>query len=324
MIILWRVTNRCNLSCAFCAYDKRLDIARLTADPAQVARMITLLGAWRAQTGQDVLLSWLGGEPLLWADRAQMDTLARQNGVGLSLTTNGTQLGSGAVRAQLIEHYKEITISIDGLASFHDPMRQWPGAFDKLAQSIPALSAERTQAGAALTLRANIVLMHGNIGMFEELCLLLAQWGVDEISFNQLGGRDRPEFYPHNRLQPSDVTYLARILPLLRARLAQYGTRLAGGSAYLARLADTVAGRPLPITRCHVAERFVFIDETGQIAPCSFTPDHFGQSVDQLRTPADFSALPHVLHTQQKQNPSHDCADCPSTQQFSKFEILSA
>ena len=46
---------------------------------------------------------------------------------------------------------------------------------------------------------------------------------------------------------------------------------LVGGAAYVARIADTVAGRPLPVSDCRVAEQFLFIDEAGRIAPCSFT-----------------------------------------------------
>ena len=324
MILLWRISNHCNLACPFCAYDKRLRVAREEADPAQVARFIDLVGAWRRQSGRPVLLSWLGGEPLLWRPLAELSRRAVGQGIDLSLTTNGTRLGSPAVREELVRRYREVTVSVDGPAAFHDAMRGWPGAFDKLGHFVPALVAERDAAGSRLKIRANVVLMRDNIAAFEKLCLTLADWGVNEISFNQLGGRDRPEFHPDHRLRAADVAQLAEILPRLRARLAPRGTSLVGGSAYLGRIADAVAGRPLPIADCRVAEEFLFIDENGRIAPCSFTPDHFGSSVDQLLTPADVETLPWRLRTLQRQSPSHDCADCPSTQQFAKFEPLAA
>jgi MoaA/NifB/PqqE/SkfB family radical SAM enzyme len=322
MIVLWRVSNHCNLACPFCAYDKRLGLAREEADPAQVARLIDLLGAFRSDTGRPVLLSWLGGEPLLWAPRSELDERAAGQGVGLSLTTNGTRLGAPRVRAELVQRYREVTISIDGMGDFHDAMRGWLGAFDKLAQSVPALTAERDAAGTGLKVRANVVLMRDNIAGFATLCRTLAGWGVDEISFNQLGGRDRPEFYPDHRLRSEDVAQLAAEVPRLRAELGQTGTALVGGAAYLERFADTVAGRPLPITDCRVAETFLFIDEVGRIAPCSFAPEHFGVSVDDLRSPADLHALPRRLRLHQHAYPARDCADCPSTQQFAKFEPL--
>ncbi|NIJ18424.1 MoaA/NifB/PqqE/SkfB family radical SAM enzyme [Sphingomonas naasensis] len=324
MIVLWRVSNHCNLACPFCAYDKRLAIPREQADPAQVARMIDLLGAWRRERGRPVLLSWLGGEPLLWAPREALDARAVENGIGLSLTTNGTRLGAARVRDELVRRYREVTISIDGPAAFHDAMRGWRGANDKLAVSVPALVAARDAAGSALKVRANVVLMRDNIGAFAALCRALAGWGIDEISFNQLGGRDRPEFYPAHRLRAEDVALLAGLVPRLRAELATSGTALVGGPAYLDRIADTVAGRPLPIADCRVAESFLFIDEAGRIAPCSFAPEHFDLSVDALRTPADLDALPQRLQAHQRARPARDCADCPSTQQFAKFASLAA
>ena len=322
MIVLWRVSNHCNLACPFCAYDKRLGLPREEADPAKVARLIDLLGAWHEATGQPVLLSWLGGEPLLWAPRAELDARAAEQGIDLSLTTNGTLLGAPQVRAAMVHGYREVTISIDGMSYFHDAMRGWRGAFAKLAQTVPALVGERDAAGSALKVRVNIVLMRDNVTGFGQLCRMLAGWGVDEISFNQLGGRDRPEFYPHHRLRPEDVARLADEVPRLRTELRQMGTTLVGGAAYLERFADSVAGRPLPITDCRVAETFLFIDEAGRVAPCSFAPEHFGVSVDDLRSPADLGALPQRLRSHQQANAHRDCADCPSTQQFAKFEPL--
>jgi len=324
LIVLWRVFDACNLSCPFCAYDKRVDGPRHFVDPAQVERTIDLLGDWRRAQGRSVLLSWLGGEPLLWEPLSALSARAVDQGLELSLTTNGTMLGSPRVRDELVRRYREVTISIDGPAVFHDRMRGWPGAFDKLSRYVPALVADRDAAGAALKVRANVVLMRDNIADFEALCRTLAGWGVDEISFNQLGGRDRPEFFPDHRLRPGDVTFLAALLPGLRAELAGLGAGLVGGASYVARIADTVAGRPLPIADCRVAERFLFIDEAGRTAPCSFTPQHFALSVDQLREPADLEALPGRLRDLQRRTPSRDCADCPSTQQFAKFEPTGA
>lgn len=320
MIIVWRVVDSCNLACPFCAYDKRLTTPRRAADPARIERFLALLGRWRAATGRPVLLSWLGGEPLLWAPLDRLTALARAQGIDLSITTNGTTIGAARRRATLIRDYSEVTVSVDGFGDFHDAMRGWPGAFAKLRAGVTALARERRAAGSAMRLRANVVLMRGNIAAFPALCRELAGWGVDEISFNQLGGRDRPEFYPANRLQPADIVALRSMLPGLRAALAPSGTRIVGSPAYLDRIQGTVSGRKLPIADCRVAEGFLFIDEAGRIAPCSFTPDHFGLSVDTLESVADLDALGMRLNAAQRRGPSCDCADCPSTQQFAKFE----
>ena len=50
MIIVWRVTQRCNLSCPFCGFDRRLDRVRRDADVEAVARFgarARLADGWR-------------------------------------------------------------------------------------------------------------------------------------------------------------------------------------------------------------------------------------------------------------------------------------
>lgn len=321
MILVWRVVDSCNLACPFCAFDKRLAYPRRHAAVERVERFLDLLGAW-ADSGEPVMLSWLGGEPLLWGPLEALTERAHRLGLAVSTTTNGTTLGSSRVRRHLLDRYSEVTVSIDGFADFHDAMRGWPGAFAKLQRHVAELAGERDAAGAPLRIRANVVLMRGNIDRFADLCGELAGWGVDEISFNQLGGRDRPEFFPAQRLRPADVAALRALLPELRARLG--GTRIVGSASYLDRIDGSTRGIPLPIRDCRVAEDFLFIDEEGRIAPCSFTPDHFAVSVNDVRSIDQLAGLPAWFRARQRRCPAASCADCPSTQQFAKFEAVAA
>lgn len=319
MIIVWRVLTRCNLSCPFCAYDKRLDIERATADPERITAFIAVLEAWQRRHGRPVLLSWLGGEPFLWPALTALTETARAAGLKVSTTTNGTALDSARVRRHIVDHYAELTVSIDGFADFHDAMRDGPGTYDRLKRGVVALNAERRAAGSALVLRANVVLMRDNVGDFGDLCLELAGWGIDEICFNQLGGRDRPEFHPAHSLRADDIARLERDLPAVRQKLAAHGTRLIGGQDYLRRIRGASEGDVFPVSACRVAETFLFVDEQGAIAPCSFAPDHFARNVAELRTAEDLDALIDDLMATQRRRPAADCANCPSTQQFQKW-----
>ncbi|MGL4309115.1 MAG: radical SAM protein [Paracoccaceae bacterium] len=318
LVVVWRVMDRCNLGCPFCAYDSRLQRPLLETHPEQVEHMVAMLGAYRARTGRTVMLSWLGGEPTLWAGLPGFAALARQHGLTQSLTTNGSTLGSARMRALLVRNFHEITVSIDGFADFHDRMRNWPGAFSKLKKTVPLLHAEGKKAG--LRLRANVVLMRGNIAAFPALCRELAEWGFDEITFNQLGGRDRPDFYPENRLRPDDIAALRNVLPDLRAELSARQVLLCGGDAYMRRIEETVHDIALPVIACNVAQEFLFIDEAGHIAPCAFVGGHFGIRVTDIRTPDDIASLGARLCTAQRNTPHAACANCMSTQQFAKFE----
>lgn len=321
MIVLWRVSERCNLGCGFCAYDRRRPGPRHEVDAATALRLGRLFGEYRQATGQRVLWSWLGGEPLLWPPLWQLSRMLHEAGLAISATTNGSTLQQSAVRRQLLQHFAELTVSIDGPAEFHDTMRGWPGGWQRLRESILALVAERDDGGAPLKLRVNTVLMRQNVASFAELCETLTSWGVDEISFNPLGGRDRPEFFPTHRLRPQDVTSLREQLPSLRTRLRRHGTRLAGSAHYLDRIAANAQGHAIAVDDCAPGEAFLFIDERGRIAPCSFTVDDYGQHVDELRSVDDlYTLLPHWRAARQ-QRIAPACADCRANHVFAKFEV---
>ena len=98
MIIVWRVTQSCNLSCPFCGFDRRLDRVRRDADVETVARFGAVLSEYQRATGDGVLVSWMGGEPLLWPPLRELtEHFTRRLGMRVSTTTNGTPLGTKRV-----------------------------------------------------------------------------------------------------------------------------------------------------------------------------------------------------------------------------------
>jgi radical SAM protein with 4Fe4S-binding SPASM domain len=320
MIVVWRVVNSCNLSCPFCAFDKRLTFQRSQTDPIEIVRFAGLLADHQAQTGEHVLVSWIGGEPLLWEPLEQLTHTVRGLGLDVSTTTNGTTLGSPRIRRHLCESYKELTISIDGFAAFHDPMRGWAGGFNKLRAWIPALASQIRALNSPLKLRANVVLMRQNVKDFTALCLELARWGIDEITFNQLGGRGRPEFYPAHRLRTADVDALAAQLPGIRRSLLDFGTSLIGGENYLKRIYASARDERNSVDDCGPGNDFLFIDEDGRISPCSFTTQDYGIDVRTVKTPAQLAALPGRFRVMQQTQRSTQCHDCLSTQVCDKFK----
>jgi sulfatase maturation enzyme AslB (radical SAM superfamily) len=340
MIVIWRVTTHCNLGCAYCAYDRSLPIERAEVDAESVMRLARLLSEYQSRTGDSVMISWLGGEPLLWKPLASMSrALSSELGLQLSATTNGTALKSTALRSVIADHFAELTVSVDGPPEFHDRSRKWPGGFEHLRTAVKQLRTDaqhrehasheaklgglRRQrdhvqhdgSGRRLRLRVNTVLMAQNIQLFGELCEQLISWDIDEITFNQLGGNDRPEFYREHRLRPADIDTLAGMLPRLRDRLWAHGIRLSGGAQYLHRFRASASGEQLRVDSCNPGKKFLFVDERGRVAPCSFTLADNGVPVDELRSVDDLLAL--QSHYEQRR--SHWCDDCPSTQVFEKF-----
>lgn len=316
MIVVCRVSTQCNLRCGFCAYDRRLPQPRRHLQLNQARKLIEGLAAWRERHGEHVLLSWIGGEPLLWPHWQSCSQLARQNGLAVSATSNGTTLTHRRGRLAVLQHLDEITLSLDAADSRHDLLRGWTGGCARLAQAIEKLVRERDRGGFGLLLRVNIVLMRSTIGDVEPLALWLAELGVGEISINLLGGRDRPEFHAREAVLPEQFRALLERLDDLRQALIGRGTRLLGGAGYYARLAEQVAGQARAVADCAPGEHFLFVDEHARIAPCAFTLERYGVNLDSIRSLDECAPL---FRSRRSIQADRSCSDCPSTQVAGKF-----
>jgi MoaA/NifB/PqqE/SkfB family radical SAM enzyme len=320
MIIVWRVSERCNLSCKFCGFDRELQRPRAEADPGSILRLAPILSEYQRVTGDAVLVSWLGGEPLLWKPlTALTQRFARDHRLRVSTTTNGTTLGSPGVRAHLLEYYSELTISVDGVGGVHDRSRGWAGGYGALRRDVTALANEKRNGQAGPLLRANVLLMRQTISGFAQLCFELSEWGFEEVTFNQLGGNDRPEFYPAHRLLPEQADRFTEELPGLRAALARRGLRLGGGEPYLRRIRASSRDERLPVDDCKPGQQFLFINETGLVAPCSFSAFGYGVSVDEIGSVEALCGLPAWFAEGRQRRRLPACEDCHSTRIFEKF-----
>jgi MoaA/NifB/PqqE/SkfB family radical SAM enzyme len=320
MIVVWRVTQDCNLSCPFCSYDRTVRRPRQDASVSQIVRFGRLLRDFQNISADRVLVSWIGGEPLLWPPLEALTVLFTEElGLKVSTTTNGTTLSSPRVRRYLVESYQELTISIDGIGKAHDELRGWRDGYNKLALNVCRLAAEKRAAGSALKLRVNVVLMRDTFDQFRDLCLELSAWGIEEITFNQLGGNDRPDFFRHNRLDADHAEWLEHNLPSLRKELMDCGLELRGGPDYLRRIRASVHDQKLPVEDCAPGEGFLFVDEHGRIAPCSFTAASYWIAIDELVDVDDLAGLPGRFRARRGERRAQACGDCHSTHVFGKF-----
>lgn len=307
LVVVWRVTERCDTACAFCAYDVTLRRARREADAAEVRRLGALIGGWAR--GRRALLSFLGGEPLLWGPLGEV-VEALAGAVGLAVTTNGRALVEG--RMPFIGALDELTVSIDGPPEVHDALRGRPGG----RALLEALARVR-RVGRRPWLRVNTVLMRQSVEHLPALVRLVAEAGADELTFNALGGRDRPEFYPGHALRREDVAHLTATIGEVQAEAASRGLVLSGSPAYLRRLRAWAEGQRLPVEDCGPGRDFWFV-EMDRLAPCSFAPE-LGVAVEGLRSWEDLDAVEGRLAARREAGRPAVCGDCPSTQQHGKW-----
>jgi MoaA/NifB/PqqE/SkfB family radical SAM enzyme len=279
-----------------------------------------VLAEYQRTTGDRVLVSWMGGEPFLFSPLSGLSTFFSQElGLRVGATTNGSMLGCASVRQHVLACYTELTVSVDGVGVIHDDLRGWPGGYSRLRDSVVELAEAKRAGKHGLRLRANVVLMRQTMAEFERLCVELAGWGIDEITFNQLGGRDRPEFFPAHRLLPEHAAWLQNEIPRLRNRLVGLGVLLNGSDTYLHRITASSQDERIPVADCRPGEQFLFVNEDGIASPCSFTTRGYGVRLAELDQADVLRDLPRRFAQSRQERRLAPCEDCHSTQVFEKF-----
>jgi sulfatase maturation enzyme AslB (radical SAM superfamily) len=322
LIVVVRVTSFCAQACRYCGFSREVRRDRREIDSAQLMAFGQQLSDYQSTYDRPVLVSWLGGEPYQWSKLWPISTLFSQDyGLSLGLTTNGVALCHATTRKRTLEIFDQLTISVDGPSSAHDLLRPMQGGFAALRENCLALRNQDST--RSLWLRANMVLTRSNIEQFEDICMELVEWGINELTFNQLGGNDRPEFYPANRLLIDQVELFRSQLLEIRARMTERGLVIQGSDAYLDRIVSTTDNLPIPIDECWPGNKFLFVDEHGRMSPCSFTNESYGVEIGEIRSSCDLIELPLRFRTMRKLTPCRACGDCHATHVFDKFDSLS-
>ena len=322
LVVVWRITEACDLDCWFCEYARRHGGRRAGAKAEDVLAFGASLADYAKEAGREVLVSWLGGEPLLWPPLRRVgQALHEAHGLLLAVTTNGTRLGAAGMADDLARHYAEVTISVDGPAELHDAGRGAPGLHARVRAGVGALREATARQGHGPRLRANLLLMRASLPVFEATCHTVADWGIEEITFNALGGRPPGARYGEERLRPAEVDTLRAALPGIRQGLEARGVRLLGASRYTDRLAHQAAGWGWPEEDCRPGDELIFVDERGRAAPCAFTGDGYGVPIAEIQTAGEVARLPARYHARRANFRMDACGDCLSTQLAGKFAL---
>ncbi|MFN0126268.1 MAG: radical SAM protein [Verrucomicrobiales bacterium] len=151
-IVVWNITRRYNLLCAHCYSDST---ARHYPGELTLPQFFSTLDDLAAFGVPGVLFS--GGEPLIHPHFFDIAGYARQAGLRLTLSTNGTLIDKyRATRLQELG-FAYVGISLDGIGETHDTFRGRPGAFDKAVAAFRHLRDVCQKSGLRLTLTRHTV-----------------------------------------------------------------------------------------------------------------------------------------------------------------------
>lgn len=130
-VVVWNLTRQCNLKCLHCYANAGPNKSASELSTPEGREFIRDLSDF----GVPVIL-FSGGEPLLRKDLFQLATFAREHGLRVALSTNGTLI-TPEVAASLREiGFSEVGISLDGTAGNNDRFRGKNGAYHAALEGI--------------------------------------------------------------------------------------------------------------------------------------------------------------------------------------------
>lgn len=146
-VVVWNITNRCNLHCLHCyssSQDKVLP-GELTTEEG--LRLIDDLADYRVP-----VIIFSGGDPLMREDLFTLAGHAYKKGIRCALSTNGLFVEKETAKEINDTGFSYVGVSLDGIGEANDRFRGMKGAFDKGLNGLRNCQAE----GITVGLRFNI------------------------------------------------------------------------------------------------------------------------------------------------------------------------
>ena len=259
-VMVFNVTRNCNLHCAHCYSGSGHSHFRDLP-----------LGIWldglksAADLGvKHLLIS--GGEPLFRKDVFIIMEEAREYGLTLTLSTNGTLLGSQNIQRmkRLVDY---VGISIDGPQLIHDKFRGVDGAFRRTMENARGCRDAGIRTGFRFTLTKYNV-------DFVDFMLKLAQTeSVDRICFYHLGyvGRASSQLDISNEQRLDAMLKIAAAASTSEFEILTADNSVDGILAYLLTRSESVYALLRKNGGNKSGERIADVDPDGNVYPDQFT-----------------------------------------------------
>lgn len=173
--IMIKLTNRCNLMCAFCSQGeaKNVDIDMHTVK--KVLQEAKQYGVCE--------ITYSGGEPLLYSGFQEVIVYGNQLGLHQTLVTNGMYLDR--YLEDIMDKIDQIGISIHGDETIHDAIVGSKGAYRKVIENIEKI----IQTGNAPAIILNFTITENNVDAIEDVVAFAKSHGcrLFVARLNQIG-----------------------------------------------------------------------------------------------------------------------------------------
>ncbi|MFW6458408.1 MAG: TIGR04053 family radical SAM/SPASM domain-containing protein [Halodesulfurarchaeum sp.] len=269
-VLIWEVTQACDLECEHCRADAQPDRHPLELDTTEGKALLE--EAARFDEHQLVVLS--GGDPLARDDLPELVAHGTDLGLRMTLTPSGTSSLDPTVIDELSRAgLKRLAVSIDGAtASSHDSFRGEPGTFEQTVE------AARYAAGAGIPLQVNTTVTEATVEELPAIADLVEDLGAVlwSVFFLVPIGRGRI-------LDPIDPDRAESVMAWLldQATERSFGVKTTEAPHYrrvaieTGRSAEESPGKRDAIGRrggVRAGDGFAFVSHTGSVFPSGFLP----------------------------------------------------
>ncbi|MBI4188514.1 MAG: radical SAM protein [Chloroflexi bacterium] len=174
-VVVWNCTRQCNLNCLHCYASASNRKIPGEMDTAAGKSLIRDLAGFKVPV---ILFS--GGEPLLREDLFELAALAKEQGIRVALSTNGTLINESLAKKISDIGFAEAGISLDGIGSNNDHFRGRKGAYQSALEGIRNCVA----LGVKVSLRLTITRF--NYQEIPAIFRLVEEEGVNRVCFYHL------------------------------------------------------------------------------------------------------------------------------------------
>jgi MoaA/NifB/PqqE/SkfB family radical SAM enzyme len=274
ILFLWPHA-RCNCRCVMCDIWKNKSRTEITA-----AHVEQWMPDWKELGVRSVVLT--GGEALMHSHLFRLCDVLRSGGLTVSILSTGITLKAHA--AEVVRHTDAVYVSLDGPAEIHNKVRGVLLAYEKMAEGIAAVKAEK----GSFPVRARCTVQQYNAGHLRRTVDAARALGADSLAFspadvtseafNRPGGWGEAEA-SRVALPPEQLVVLEREIDALaeerradfesgyiidpperlRRRVLQYYRALAGAGDF-------------PPNVCNAPWASAVIEYDGTVRPCFFQP----------------------------------------------------
>ena len=217
--VIWNMIRRCNLTCKHC-YSISADID--FPDELSTEQAMAVVADLHQYGTPALILS--GGEPLLRHDIFEVAHEAKQRGMYLGLSTNGTLITEENIQKIADVGFNYVGISIDGMEEAHDIFRQKKGAFTASMKGIELCQEKGIKVGLRYTPTLD------NKDDFPKLLELMEDRDIDKFYLSHLNysgrgkrNRKRDAYHQHSR-ELMDVVFERALEAVKDGRDVEYVT----------------------------------------------------------------------------------------------------